>query len=167
MKLKRRSGGDSDQGLSGCAGQHRIARFGHQHQLQCQRGDRGGDADILVSLNPGHRPTSGYVQQLRLVLNREFPGTVFLFLPADIVTQTINFGLPAPFDIQIVGRDLAGNRQVAAQLANRISGIPGAVDLRVQQPDNQPHLRFDIDRTKASELGLTERDVANAGTCSA
>ena len=120
------------------------------------------DADILVSLNAGHRPTSEYVRRLRLLLNREFPGIIFYFLPADIVTQTINFGLPAPFDIQIFGRDLAGNRRVAAQLAERISRVPGAVDLRVQQPDNEPYLRFDIDRTKAAELGLTESDVANA-----
>jgi len=120
------------------------------------------DADLLVSLNPGHRPTAEYVERLRLVLNQEFPGTTFYFLPADIVTQTINFGLPAPFDIQIVGRDEAGNRQVAAQLADKISRVPGAVDVRVQQPNNQPDLQFDIDRTKAAELGLTERDVAGA-----
>jgi multidrug efflux pump subunit AcrB len=120
------------------------------------------DADLLVSLNPGHRPTAEYVERLRLVLNQEFPGTTFYFLPADIVTQTINFGLPAPFDIQIVGRDQAGNRQVAAQLADKISRVPGAVDVRVQQPDNEPDLQFDIDRTKAAELGLTERDVAGA-----
>ena len=119
------------------------------------------DADLLVSLNPGHRPTAGYVERLRLVLNQEFPAT-FYFLPADIVTQTINFGLPAPLDIQIVGRDEAGNRQVAAQLADKISRVPGAVDVRVQQPNNQPDLQFDIDRTKAAELGLTERDVAGA-----
>jgi multidrug efflux pump subunit AcrB len=120
------------------------------------------DADLLVSLNPGHRPTSEYVERLRLVLNREFPGTTFYFLPADIVTQTINFGLPAPFDIQIVGRDQTGNRQVAAQLADKISRVPGSVDVRVQQPNNEPDLQFDIDRTKAAELGLTERDVAGA-----
>jgi multidrug efflux pump subunit AcrB len=120
------------------------------------------DADLLVSLNPGHRPTAEYVERLRLVLNREFPGTTFYFLPADIVTQTINFGLPAPLDIQIVGRDEAGNRQVAAQLADKISRVPGSVDVRVQQPNNEPDLQFDIDRTKAAELGLTERDVAGA-----
>jgi multidrug efflux pump subunit AcrB len=120
------------------------------------------DADLLVSLNPGHQPTAEYVRRLRVILNREFPGTTFYFLPADIVTQTINFGLPAPFDIQILGRDLAGNRQVAAQLADRITRIPGAVDVRIQQPENQPDLEFAIDRTKAAELGLTERDVATA-----
>ncbi|MDB6022847.1 MAG: cation/multidrug efflux pump, partial [Pedosphaera sp.] len=120
------------------------------------------DADILVSLNPGHKPTAEYVRSLRVLLRREFPGTTFYFLPADIVTQTINFGLPAPIDIQIVGRNQAGNRQVAMQLAAKIMGVPGAVDLRVQQPDNQPDLEFAINRIKAAELGLTERDVAGA-----
>ncbi|MDB6030341.1 MAG: cation/multidrug efflux pump, partial [Verrucomicrobiales bacterium] len=120
------------------------------------------DADILVSLNPGHRPTPEYVRRLRLNLKQEFPGITFYFLPADIVTQTINFGLPAPFDIQVFGRNLAGNRQVAARLAERISRVPGAVDLRVQQTADQPYLQFDIDRIKAAELSLTERDVASA-----
>jgi Cation/multidrug efflux pump len=120
------------------------------------------DANILVSLNPGHRPTAEYVRRLRLTLNQEFPGTTFYFLPADIVTQTINFGLPAPIDVQIFGRNQTGNRQVAAQLAESIAHIPGAVDVRVQQPGNQPALNFDIDRVKAAELGLTERDVADA-----
>jgi multidrug efflux pump subunit AcrB len=121
-----------------------------------------GDADILVSLRPNHGPTEGYVRRLRTRLNREFPGTTFYFLPADIVSQTLNFGLPAPFDIQIVGRDLTKNREVAAHLADRIRQIPGAVDVRVQQPADQPKLRFAIDRTKASEIGLSERDVANS-----
>ncbi|HUI08114.1 MAG TPA: efflux RND transporter permease subunit [Verrucomicrobiae bacterium] len=121
-----------------------------------------GDADILVSLNQGHRPTPGYVRRLRLVLNREFPGAIFYFLPADIVSQTINFGLPAPFDIQIVGRDQARNRAIAAQLAARIRQIPGAVDVRIQQPADRPKLEFAIARDKASEIGLTERDVANS-----
>jgi multidrug efflux pump subunit AcrB len=120
------------------------------------------DADILVSLNEGHRPTPGYVRKLRLVLNREFPGTTFYFLPADIVSQTINFGLPAPFDIQVVGRDQVRNREIAARLAARIREIPGAVDVRVQQPNDRPRLEFAIARDKASEIGLTERDVANS-----
>jgi multidrug efflux pump subunit AcrB len=120
------------------------------------------DADILVSLNEGHRPTPDYVRKLRLVLNREFPGTTFYFLPADIVSQTINFGLPAPFDIQVVGRDQVRNREIAAELAARIREIPGAVDVRVQQPNDRPRLEFAIARDKASEIGLTERDVANS-----
>ena len=121
-----------------------------------------GDADILVSLQPEHHPTESYIQRLRLRLGREFPGTIFYFLPADIVSQSINFGLPAPFDVQLVGRDQAKNREVAARLAGRIRQVPGAVDVRVQQPADLPKLNFSIDRTKASEMGLAERDVANS-----
>jgi len=121
-----------------------------------------GDADILVSLRPEHQPTAGYVERLRLRLNREFPGVTFYFLPADIVSQSINFGLPAPFDIQLVGRDQDKNRAVAARLADRIRHVPGAVDVRVQQPADLPELSVAIDRTRASGMGLEERDVANS-----
>jgi len=120
------------------------------------------DADILVSLNHGHRPTADYVRRLRSRLNRDFPGATFYFLPADIVNQTINFGLPAPFDIQIVGRDRDKSRAIAASLVEKIRRVPGAVDVRVQQPSDQPELHFAIDRTKASQIGLTERDVASS-----
>ena len=92
------------------------------------------DADILVSLNEGHSPTPEYVRDLRLQLNRQFPGVTFYFLPADIVSQTINFGLPAPYDIQILGRDIAGNQQVAQAIADKIRHVRGAVDVRIQQP---------------------------------
>lgn len=121
-----------------------------------------GDADILISLRPGHGPTAEYVRRLRTRLNREFPGTTFYFLPADIVSQTVNFGLPAPFDIQVVGRAQAENRRVAARLAEKIRRVPGAVDVRVQQPADQPKLRVTVDRDKSSEIGLSERDVANS-----
>jgi multidrug efflux pump subunit AcrB len=121
-----------------------------------------GDADILVSLRPGHQPTERYVRRLRARLNREFPGIAFYFLPADIVNQTINFGLPAPLDIQIVGRDQVKNRAIAARLADSIRRVSGVVDVRVQQPADLPRLKFTVDRTKASEMGLTERDVANS-----
>jgi len=121
-----------------------------------------GDADILVSLKPGHAPTADYVRQLRPVLSREFPGTMFYFLPADIVSQTLNFGLPAQFDIQIVGRDQAKNRAVAAQLVEQIRRVPGAVDVRVHQPADQPKFNVAVDREKAAELGLTEQGVANS-----
>jgi len=83
-------------------------------------------------------------------------------LPADIVSQTLNFGLPAPFDIQLVGRDLITDRALAVKLADQIKKIPGAVDVRVQQPDNWPQFRITVDRTKAAELGLTEQNVANS-----
>jgi hypothetical protein len=119
-----------------------------------------GDADILVSLRPGHRPTDEYVRRLRLRLHREFPGVMFYFLPTDIVSQTINFGLPAPFDIQIMGRDQTRNRAIAARLADKLRYVPGVVDVRVQQPADLPRLQVAVDRTKASELGLTEQNVA-------
>lgn len=121
-----------------------------------------GDADILVSLKQGHRHTDRYVRNLRTRLNREFPGVTFYFLPSDIVNQTINFGLPAPFDIQIVGRDRDKNRAIAARLAEKIRRVPGAVDVRIQQPADQPELQFAVDRTRAAQIGLTERDVANS-----
>jgi len=121
-----------------------------------------GDADMLVSLAPSHRPTASYIKQLRARLRREFPSTVFYFLPADIVSQSINFGLPAPIDVQIVGRDQDKNREIAGSLAEKIRHVPGAVDVRVQQPADLAKLQFAIDRTKASEMNLAERDVANS-----
>ncbi len=120
------------------------------------------DADVLVSLKPGHAPTKEYVHRLRSQLNREFPGTMFYFLPADIVSQTLNFGLPAPFDIQLIGKDQAANRAIATRLADQIRKIPGAVDVHVQQPDNWPQFRVSVDRIKAAGLGLTEQNVANS-----
>jgi multidrug efflux pump subunit AcrB len=121
-----------------------------------------GDADILVSLNQDHRPTDEYVRRLRTRLGQEFAGSTFYFLPADIVNQTINFGLPAPIDIQIMGRDREKSREIAAKLADSIRKVPGAVDVRVQQPFNQPELHVAIDRIKASQVGLTEREVASS-----
>jgi multidrug efflux pump subunit AcrB len=120
------------------------------------------DSDILVSLTPNHKPTAEYVRQLRISLNREFPGVTFYFLPADIVSQTINFGLPAPFDIQVVGRDQNADQQVANAIAQKVRLVRGAVDVRIQQPNDLHRLEFDIDRTKSAELGLTERDVAGS-----
>jgi multidrug efflux pump subunit AcrB len=121
-----------------------------------------GDADILVSLHKDHRPTADYVRRLRARLNREFPGVTFYFLAADIVSQTINFGLPAPFDIQIVGRDQTANQAIAGRLAEKMRRVPGIADVRVQQPADLAQLEFVVDRTKASDVGLTQRDVANA-----
>jgi multidrug efflux pump subunit AcrB len=120
------------------------------------------DADILVTLKPGHAPTAGYVHELRRELNRDFPGTLFYFLPADIVSQTLNFGLPAPFDIQLLGRDQVANRALATRLVSEIKKIPGAVDVHVHQPDNWPQFRITVDRDKSAELGLTEFSVANS-----
>ena len=120
------------------------------------------DADILVSLKPNHKPTANYVRNLRLSLNREFPGTTFYFLPADIVSQTLNFGLPAPLDIQVVGRNETVDQQVANSIAQKIRQVRGAVDVRVQQPNDLQRFEFNVDRTKAMELGLSERDVAGS-----
>jgi multidrug efflux pump subunit AcrB len=120
------------------------------------------DADILVSLKPNHKPTANYVRNLRLSLNREFPGTTFYFLPADIVSQTLNFGLPAPLDIQVVGRNETVDQQVANSIAQKIRQVRGAVDVRVQQPNDLKRFEFNVDRTKAMELGLSERDVAGS-----
>lgn len=120
-----------------------------------------GDADILVSLKAGHAPTSDYIRQLRAQLPHEFPGVLFYFLPADIVSQTLNFGLPAPYDIQVVGRS-PKNHDLAVHLADEIKKIPGAVDVRVNQPNNLPQLTINVERVKAAQLGLTEDNVANA-----
>jgi multidrug efflux pump subunit AcrB len=119
------------------------------------------DADILVSLKPGHAPTQDYVHDLRLKLAGEFPGVSFAFLPADIVSQILNFGLPAPVDIQVVGRDLEGNREVADQLLRKVRTVPGITDLRIQQPFDQPKLHIYVDRTKAAQVGYTQREVAS------
>jgi multidrug efflux pump subunit AcrB len=120
------------------------------------------DADILVSLKTGHKPTANYVRDLRLSLKRDFPGVTFYFLSADIVSQTISFGLPAPYDIQVVGRNQTTDQQVANAIADKIRVVPGAVDVRVQQPYDLQRVLFSVDRTKAAQLGLTERDVAGS-----
>ena len=121
-----------------------------------------GDADILVSLKENHHPTADYVRELRKRLPEEFPGATFSFLPADMVTQILNFGLPAPVDIQLEGADIEGNRQVANQILNELRQVPGLTDLRIQQPFDYPRFHVDIDRTKAAQGGYTPRDVASS-----
>jgi multidrug efflux pump subunit AcrB len=118
------------------------------------------DADILISLSEKHRPTAAYIAEMRRRLPDEFPGTLFYFLPADLVTQILNFGLPAPIDIQIIGRDQEANRAFAYKLLQQVKYIPGTTDLRIQQPFNQPKLYVNIDRTKAQTVGYTARDIA-------
>jgi multidrug efflux pump subunit AcrB len=120
------------------------------------------DADILVSLKEDHTPTPDFIRTLRQRLPREFPGVTFYFLPADIVTQILNFGLPAPIDIQIDGTDDAGNRKVANTMLTQLRKVPGLVDLRLQQPDDNPVLNVDVDRTKALQGGSTQRDVGGS-----
>ncbi|BFG72052.1 efflux RND transporter permease subunit [Paraburkholderia terrae] len=119
------------------------------------------DADILISLNPDHKPTAEYVRKLRRTLTDEFPGVQFAFLPADIVSQTLNFGMPSPIDIQIVGRDVQGNRAFAAMLLDKLRAIPGFADARIQQPSDLPRIFVDVDRTRAQQAGFTQRDVAS------
>jgi multidrug efflux pump subunit AcrB len=120
-----------------------------------------GDADIFVNLTGDHHPTADYMRALRQRLPQLYPSTMFAFPPADIVSQILNFGLPAPLDVQISGFDVEANRAYANALLERMRTIPGAVDLRIQQAFNYPQIRVDVDRSKASLLGLSERDVAS------
>src|SRR3989441_989917 len=118
------------------------------------------DADILVTLSANHHPTDKYIQQLRLALPKRFPGVTFAFLPADMVSQILNFGLPAPIDVQVVGNDLEGNRLYASKLLEKMKNVSGTADLRIQQPFDEPYLRMRVERTKAEELGFTAHDIA-------
>jgi multidrug efflux pump subunit AcrB len=120
------------------------------------------DADILVSLKPQHRPTATYVRELRTSLPHDFPGASFYFLPADIVSQILNFGMPAPLDIQIEGADIDANRRLAKRILDQLRHVSGAVDWRIQQQFDYPTFNVNVDRTKAIEGGLTPRDVATS-----
>jgi multidrug efflux pump subunit AcrB len=121
-----------------------------------------GDGDALISLKEGHSPTEPYIKELRTILPRKFPGTTFSFLPADIVSQILNFGLPAPIDVQVIGNDQKANYAYATDLLKRIRMVPGIADLRIQQVFNYPQINVDVDRTLAGEVGLTQRDTANS-----
>ena len=120
------------------------------------------DGDIQIKLKEGHRPTAEYVRALREQLPRMFPGMSFAFLPADIVSQILNFGAPAPIDLQIRGANLEANFAYANKLLSRIRRIPGIADARIQQSPNNPTFNVDVDRTRAQYVGLTERDVTNS-----
>ena len=120
-----------------------------------------GDADIFVNLNEGHRPTADYVRILRTELAAAFPSTTFSFLPADMITQILNFGLPSPIDVQIVGFNEPANRTFANNLLQKLHSVAGAVDLHIQQSGDYPQFNVDVDRTKAQLLGLTEQAVAS------
>ena len=120
------------------------------------------DADILISLKPNHAPTDNYIKTMREKLPQQFPGTSFAFLPADIVSQVLNFGVPAPIDLQVAGRDLAADRKYANALLAKVREIPGIADARIQQAFQQPTLDVNIDRSLTSLAGLTEKDVATA-----
>src|SRR3982075_3215081 len=120
------------------------------------------DADILISLKPNHAPTEDYVKTMRERLPRRFPGTSFAFLPADMVSQILNFGVPAPIDLQVVGNDVQANRKYANALLSRIKQIPGIADARIQQAFQQPALNVNLDRSLAGLVGLSEKDAATA-----
>jgi CzcA family heavy metal efflux pump len=120
-----------------------------------------GDADILITLKSDHHSVDDYQSMLRKELNRRFPGVLFSFLPADITSQILNFGLPAPIDIQITGRDLAANRKYAGEVFAKMQHVAGIADLRIQQTFDGPQFDVDVDRTRAQEIGLLQRDVAN------
>jgi CzcA family heavy metal efflux pump len=121
------------------------------------------DVEILIGLDPEHHhPTAGYIRNLRELLPRRFPGVEFFFQPADIVTQILNFGLPAPIDVQIVGTDMGSSYLIAQQIANKMRHIPGAADVHVQQLLSLPTLHMEIDRTRVTQVGLAARDVAQS-----
>ncbi len=119
-----------------------------------------GDADVFVTLKADHRPTANYVRDLRRRLPAAFPSTTFMFLPADIVSQTLNFGLPSPIDVQVIGSNVEANHAFTNALFQKLRAIPGLVDLRVQQARDYPKIEVEVDRNKAQLVGLTEHDVA-------
>lgn len=126
------------------------------------------DGEILISLQPEHGPTARYVTSLRQELNREFPDVTFFFQPADIVSQILNFGIPAPMDIQISGplRNYKANAEIARRVRDRIERVPGAVDVHLLQVDDLPELKINVDRTRARQLGITQQDVSRTLTVS-
>ncbi len=125
------------------------------------------DAEILIALDPEHHPpTAGLMRHLREVLPRRFPGVEFFFQPADIVTQILNFGLPAPIDVQVVGTDMQSSYLIAQQIANKMRHIPGTADVHVQQLLSLPTLYMNIERTRVTQVGLTARDVAQSALVS-
>src|SRR6204780_380285 len=125
------------------------------------------DAEIRIALDPEHpSPTASLTRHLRELLPRPFPGVEFFFQPADIVTQILNFGLPAPIDVQVIGTDMTGSYVIAQQIANKMRHIPGTADVHVQQLLSQPTLHMDIERTRVTQVGLTARDVAQSALVS-
>ena len=122
-----------------------------------------GDGDILISLNPEeHGPTAAYTDQLRKRLNQRFPDVTFFFEAANITNQILNFGLPAPIDVQVIGRNAAGNYQIAQQIREKVARIPGAADVHIHQVVDWPEIDVNVDRDKAGQVGLTQRDVSNS-----
>jgi CzcA family heavy metal efflux pump len=120
------------------------------------------DGDIQIALNEGHHPTAEYVREMRERLPREFPGVTFSFPPADIISQILNFGSPAPIDLQIRGNNLDANYAYADRILREVRDVPGVVDARIAQSHANPTFNVDVDRTRAQLVGITERDVTNS-----
>lgn len=120
-----------------------------------------GDGEILVSMKEEHGPTGEYIEEIRHQIHKQYPDLVIFFQPADIVNQTLNFGLPAPIDIQVTGRDKAANQRIAGELKTKVDKVSGIVDAFIYQAFDQPQIRLDIDRVRAQQAGLTQRDIAN------
>ncbi len=121
-----------------------------------------GDGEILISLKPKHAPTIDYTRRLRTSLASRFPADTFFFQAADITSQILNFGLPAPIDVQVTGNNATANYQISTLLKTRISQLPGAVDTFIRQQVDYPTMKVDVDRIKANESGLTQKDVADS-----
>jgi len=122
-----------------------------------------GDGEILISLNQEkHAPTLEYERKVRVMMHDKFPEETMFFQAANITNQILNFGLPAPIDVQVVGRDPIGNYKIAQQLEREMAAIPGAADVHIHQEVNYPEVRVNVDRSKSDQLGLTQRDVANS-----
>jgi multidrug efflux pump subunit AcrB len=122
----------------------------------------GSDGEILISLGPRHAPTERYTEQLRRTLKENFPGVTFFFEPANMTNQILNFGLPAPIDVQVAGRDANKAYAIAQDLSARIARVPGATDVHIHQVVDVPELRVNVDRSKAGQLGVTQRDIAGS-----
>jgi len=129
--------------------------FGHNATVS------NSDGEILIALNPGPRDTQEYMRTLRTVLTQKFPDGTFFFTPANITNQILDFGLPAPIDLQVTGHD-AGNYQIAVDLQKKIAAIPGAVDVHIHQQMSYPTIQVDVDRDKARQIGLTQQDAAQS-----
>ena len=120
------------------------------------------DGQILINLKPGHAPATEYMRKLRTALREKFPSSIFYFQPADIITQILNFGLPAPIDVQVVGNDADNNRRVALALLPRIKSVRGAVDVHMHQIVDSPSFFVNVDRVRAAQIGLSEQAIANS-----
>jgi multidrug efflux pump subunit AcrB len=144
-----------------------LDNIGVPHGFNLAFGDSAtissGDGEILISLRPEqHHPVEDLVRELRAHLVARFPELTIFFEPASITNQILNFGLPSPIDVQVTGRNLAANREIAQELVRRIAAIPGAVDVHLHQQLEYPEFKIDVDRTRAGQLGLTQKDVANS-----